>query len=524
MQPYKSYEYVIQTLATNYIEEVNIEDLHNNALNGLLKSLDPYSKYYNKAETEDRKNTWAGILDYGIGINVLYRNDYTYVSSVNTGSPAETADIRPGDKIAAIDNETIYRAFNKDVEKKLKGKENTTVELLIGRPTENGNIKKTINRAAIPNIAIPYAKLLPNGNGYIKLQHFYGNAADTLKQLITAWQKNQQNFESLVLDLRNNRGGGVKQATEIAGLFLPKQSVVYYLKKRNADFEAIETKQAPIAPSLPVIVLIDENTMSAAELVAGALQDYDRAVIMGENSFGKGLVQQTWNNGDSTSMYFTTSKYYTPLKRCLQKIDYENYHLKNEKERLEEQVYSPQKKQWFTTKNGRQFFDYSGIVPDFKLKKAAQNEYIKKVVNSFAVYDFANNYRNKNSNAPDLESFEVDETTYKEFLIFLEQPENNIELAITKEVQSIEKFISETINNEKLTDQFKQFTQQLNNSKKTIHTQNEKQLKAILNENILHRYYNLKGQYAYQFKKDDWVKMAVDLLNDEAQYQKTLGF
>lgn len=523
MQPYKSYEYIIQTLAANYIEEVNTENLHSNALKALLQSLDPYSKYYDKAETEDRKNAWAGILDYSVGINVVYRNDYTYVNSVNAGSPAEAADVRPGDKIAAINNEPIYRAFNKDIVAKLKGKENTTVELLLGRPTETESIKKVINRSAIPNIAIPYAKLLPNGNGYIKLQHFYGNAADTLKQLITDWQKGKQPFESLILDMRNNRGGGVKQATEIAGLFLPKESIVYHHKKRNANFEAVKTAIAPIAPLLPLVVLIDENSMSAAELVAGALQDYDRAVIMGENSFGKGLVQQTWYNGDSTSMYFTISKYYTPLKRCIQKIDHEGHYLKSDRERLNEQPYSPQKKQWFTTKNGRKFFDYSGIVPDVTLTKPQQNEYVKRVVSSFALYDFANAYRNNNNKAPDLETFKIDNKLYKDFIEFLELQENNIELPITKEVANIENFITQTVADNSLMQQFEQFKQSLNQAKQAIHQQNEKQLKAILSETILIRYYNLKGKYAYQFKNDDWVSEAINLLNNKKRYNEKLG-
>lgn len=528
MQPYKSYEYIMQTLSANYIEALDIEDLHNNALKELLQSLDPYSKFYDKTETEDRKNTWAGILGYSIGVNILYRNDYTYVSAVNPGSPAEAADVRPGDKIAAIDNQTIYRAFNKDVEAKLKGEENTTIELLIERQNspngETESLKKTISRAAVPNIAIPYAKLLTNGNAYIKLQHFYGNAASDLKQLINSWQNSKQNFENLILDLRNNRGGGVKQATDVAGLFLPEQSVVFYHKKRNADFEAVKTEQAPIAPSLPLIVLIDENTMSAAELVAGALQDYDRAIIVGANSFGKGLVQQTWNNGDSTSMYFTISKYFTPLKRCIQKLDYENYYLKDKKERLKKQVYGPKKKQWFTTRNGRKFFDYSGIVPDVELSKPKQNEYIKNVISSFALYDFANNYRNKNAKPPVLENFEIDETTYNEFLTFLEQPENYIALPINKEVASIENFINETVADEGLIEQLEQFKQKLNASKAIIHTKNEKQLKAILSENILHRYFNLKGQYHYQFKNDDWVSASFDLLNNKKEYQKKLGY
>jgi len=524
MQPYKSYEYIVQTLAANYIEEVEVENLHSNALKALLQSLDPYSKYYDKTETEDRKNTWAGIIDYGIGINVLYRNDFTFVSTVNAGSPAAAADVRPGDKIVAIDNKPVYRAFNKDILAKLKGKENTTVELLIDRPAETKALKKEITRSAIPNIAIPYTKLLPNGTAYIKLNHFYGNSADTLKQLIIDWQSEKENFKNLILDLRNNRGGGVIQATEIAGLFLPQQSIVYHHKKRNEDFEAVKTKEAPIAPTLPVVVLIDENTMSAAELVAGALQDYDRAIIMGENSFGKGLVQQTWNNGDSTSMYFTISKYFTPLKRCIQKVDYENYYLKDERERAKEKVYSPQKKQWFTTKNGRSFFDYSGIVPDTLLTKAKQNEYLKKIANSFAIFDFTNSYRNKNNKMPHLENFEIDDATYEEFLTFINKPNNDVELPISKELNSIEDFINETVADENLNQQFEQFKQQLNVAKQTIHKQNKQQLKALLSENILYRYYNIKGQYAYRFKNDEWVNAANRLLNNKKLYLKKLGF
>jgi len=524
MQPYNSYKYIVETLAANYIHEISIEDLHNNALKGLLKSLDPYSKYYSKAENEKRTNKWAGILDYSVGVNVLYRDNYTYVRSVNASSPAEAADVRAGDKIVAINNETIYRAYNKDVEKKLKGKDNTTVELIIERPTETKSIKKVMSRSAIPNVAIPYSKLNTNGSAYIKLKHFYGNSADTLKQLITNWQNSKQPFNSLILDLRNNSGGGVRQAKEVASLFLPEQSVVYFQKKRNMDFESVKTEQAPIAPSLPLIVLIDENTMSAAELVAGALQDYDRAVIIGENSFGKGLIQQTWKNVDTTSMYFTTSKYYTPLKRCIQKLDYEDYYLKNEKERKKKQTYSQKEKQWFTTLNGRKFSDYSGIVPDIELTKNKENAYVTKIGNSFALYDFANSYRNNNTTSPNFENFEIDDDTFKEFLDFLHQPENNVKLPIYRELADIEDFINETASDENLTQEFLQFKETLNQAKQIVYKQKEAELKALLTETILYRYHNLKGQYAFRFKNDEWVKEAFKILSNEEQYKSILGF
>lgn len=516
------YRYIVHTLSEHFVDEIDAEELQYNALHAMLNSLDPHSHFYDREETEERTRAWDGILREGIGVNILYRGGYTIIISVNQGSNAEAADLRAGDVILEVDGEEIYEAFTNDVAEKVGGEPGTEVNLKIERPGI-GQFEKKVMRGNVPNIAVPFAGMVNPEIAYIKMNHFYGNSADTVRQFAEKFTEENPDLKGLIFDLRGNNGGGVIQATDIASLFLPNESVVFYQKPRNEGFVPYKTEKDPLIPDLPVVVLIDKHTISAPELVTGALQDNDRAVVLGQPSFGKGLVQQTWNTGDSTSMFFTISRYYTPLKRCIQKLDYEDYYVDFSNKIQTPSEYKPEKKNWFTTPNGRQFFDYSGIVPDITLDEEAQDPYLQGLAVSYPIFDFANNYRNTHKTIPSARQFELEDNYYALFLKFMEKEKYDFDIPGQAKLVEMENLLKDSGMSTNLEKSFEQFKAALKKEKQTVLIDKKPKVKEMLTDLILYRYYNVTGQCEYALDNDNEIIEAIEILKDTKRYNTLLG-
>jgi len=510
------YQYIIEVLGEHFVDEIDTEELQYNALHAALKSLDPHSHFYDQAETKERTKTWDGILRSGIGINILYRGGYSVITSINDGSPAMEAGLRAGDVILEVNGEKIYEAYTSDVAEKIIGEPDTEVELFLERPAI-GKFKKTIVRGNIPNVAVPFVGMATKTIGYLKLNHFYGNAGDTMRSAITQL-KAQQNLEGIILDFRNNAGGGVLQAIDIMSLFVPKGSIVYSLKKRGSDFEDYKTEKEPIAPNIPLVILVNGSTISAPELLAGAFQDYDRAVVIGQQTFGKGLVQTTWNTGDSTSMYFTTSRYYTPLRRCIQKMDFSDHYL-GEKP----QIYQPEKKAWFTTPNGRQLYDWSGIVPDIQTELAPKNTMLSKMAQSWLFFDFVNNLRNTHETIKPARGFKLDDVYFELFIAYLKEKNYDFELPGQKLFDNFQEALDPDGNNERIKRASKAYLQILNDEKLKTILDNKEEVKRLISEAILYRYYGYKSQYELAIDSDKDIEQSIKLLLDTPKYNELLS-
>ncbi len=516
----KVFQYLITVLDENFVDEVNEEELMNTAMRAALSSLDPYSKFYDEEETKSHFQSMDGILREGIGVFMFYRDGYTVVSSINPGSPAEKNDIRVGDIILEIDGKVIWEQYVKDVQAMLEGEPGSMVKLKMNRPTK-GAYEVNIKRKNILRAIVPYSTMLNDTIAYVKLNHFWGQSADSLKTAIQKLQKKKgkkNEIKGLVLDLQNNNGGSAFQAVEIANFFLPKGKPIYYMKSRSKDFEPYKTLNEPLYPDMKLALLINDYSSSAAELLSGALQDYDRAVIVGQNSYGKGLVQQTWNLGDSTSMYFTLSRYHTPLKRCIQKMDYSKVHLGQK-----EQEYQDWQKSEYFTANKRKFRDYEGIVPDVVLPKKETADVVSAINRSYPFFDYVNYFRNTHESIAGPTNFIIEDQYFEVFIEFIKESNYNFTLKTESEFLEWEKKLKE--NNSEAN-----FTKEVNATKnafKALKLQqlfdNKNEVKKSLEYHIVSRYYNVAGEYEYLLRNSKEAIAAKSVLSKPKEYFKLLG-
>ncbi len=508
-------KYLMGVLQDNYVSEVQTEELYHNAMRAAVSSLDPYCEFYDVEETKKHYQKMQGVVKIGIGVFMFYRDGYAIVSGINAGSPAEKNDIRVGDAIVEIDGNKIYEYFIKDVDQLLQGELDTEVNLTINRPSF-GQIKKTIKRENVLRKIVPYYGMLDDSIGYIKMNHFWGMAGDSLKFAINKLDSDY-NLKGVILDLKNNNGGSVVEARRIANLFLPKDKVVFYTKARNKEFEPNITDNEPEYLDLPLTIITNEYSSSASELVAGAMQDYDRAVIVGDTTFGKGLMQHTWNIGDGTSMYFTFAKYYTPLKRCIQKLDYSKMHLGEP-----EAFYTAESKNIYQTNNNRKLKDFEAIVPDVIVEKTKKIDIVKNLEISFPIFDFVNYFRNSHKSIDDPSNFKFSDEYFELFVEFLKKENYNFSISSQGYLESFEQNLSDELK-QSLASDIQNIRKKLNAQKlKEIYI-HKKEIKESLEYLIVNRFYNLSGEFEYLTRTDPDIRKALDLISDRTKHNAILG-
>ena len=508
-------KYLMGVLQDNFVDEVQTEELYHNAMRAAVGSLDPYCAFYDVEETKKHLQKMDGVVKIGIGVYMFYRDGYAVVSSVNAGSPAEKNDIRVGDVIIDIDGRKIYRFFIKDIEELLQGELGTEVNLVINRPGY-GEMKKVIKRENVLRKIVPYFGMLNDTIGYIKMNHFWGMAGDSLQMALDKLNK-ENDLKGLILDLKNNNGGSVTEARRIANLFLPKDKVVYYVKERNKDFQPFVTEEKSLYPDLPLVIVTNEYSASASELVSGALQDYDRAVIVGDTTVGKGLMQQTWNIGDGTSMYFTFAKYYTPLKRCIQKIDYSKMHLGEP-----ETFYSEESKSLYKTKNNRQFKDFEGIVPDVLVEKQEKLDVVKNLEISFPFFDFVNTFRNSRESIENPSKYNFSDDYYELFVDFLKKEKYNFYISSQSHLETFEQNLTDELKIG-LKDDIEKIRQKLNEEKLRKVYEHKKEIKQVLEHFIVNRFYNLSGEFEYLARNDQEILTALEVIGNKREFGAILA-
>jgi len=323
------YNNLYKTLNINYIDEINPGELTNKAINNTLKNLDPYTNFYNEQQMEDARIRREG--EYGgIGVSTYYTKQGIIIANIMEGYPADKAGLKAGDIVFSVNNTNIEGFENDQLSKLLRGSPNTALKLKVDRAGKKLNFDLTLDK--IINNPVPFFEMINEDTGYIVLTKFTSDkATEGVKNAFKALK--EKGMKKLIFDLRNNPGGSLFDAVNITNLFIPKgKKVVDTRGKTKKNSRIYKTTQEPIDTEMPVVVLINDRSASASEIVSGALQDYDRAVVMGERSFGKGLVQRYFELNYGTQMKATISKYYTPSGRCIQELDYANRDLKTGKE------------------------------------------------------------------------------------------------------------------------------------------------------------------------------------------------
>jgi carboxyl-terminal processing protease len=374
-----------------YVDETNPGELMKTGIDAMLESLDPYTVYYPESRIEDARFMQTGQYG-GIGIDVESIDEKIIINEVLQGFPAASEGLKPGDEIISIDGQLLKELKPDQLDGLLKGNVGTSLSIEYRRANEQKEV--LLSRAQIKINEVPYFGMINETDGYIKLTSFTKTSSMSVRSALMSL-KSKSGAQRIVLDLRGNGGGLLREAVNIVGLFVDKGELVVSTKGKIASWNKVyETKAAPVAPDIPLIVLVDENSASASEIVSGALQDLDRAVVIGRQSFGKGLVQRTKDLVYNSKMKLTIAKYYIPSGRCIQRLDYSNK--KDGKAKaVADSLIKP-----FETRKGRPVFDGRGVDPDVLIEKSVESELLKSLKTNYVLFDYVTDYA-ANSQKPD---------------------------------------------------------------------------------------------------------------------------
>ena len=505
---------LIRELDTYYVDQIDPEQLLTVGIQAMLEELDPYTEYIPEEESDDFRMLTTG--EYaGVGALIGNRGEGNIVLMPYTGFPAQNAGIRIGDLLLKVDSVAVQKKSTSEVSELLKGPANTGVTVTVKRGEDT--LQFSLNRKKISLKNVPFYGKLDEKTGYIKLSDFTTNASAEVRNALVNLKA--QGATQIVLDLRDNPGGLINEAVEIVNLFIPKgKEVVKTIGKLQQVNYTYKTTKTPVDKEIGVIVLINERSASAAEIVAGALQDYDRAVLLGQKSFGKGLVQTTLPLSFNTQIKITTAKYYIPSGRCIQAIDY----AKSREDGSAGTVPDSLRKA-FKTANGRVVLDGAGIEPDEKVKEGSYAPISYTLVAGNHVFDFATQYFYMHPKLSSPSTFQVTEEVYADFKKFLVGKEYDYTTYTEKSVQDMEKYLAKEPYFETVKEQLEQIKAKVNHSKENDLDTHKKEIKKILSEEIVSRYYFQEGMIEASLQGDPVIELAKEYFASPARMTKALA-
>lgn len=503
---------LFKELNMNYVDETNPGDLMDNAIKNMLNDLDPYTKFYNEQDVEAERIRRTG--DYtGVGAKIRTLKDKLVVVEPYKDYPADKAGLKSGDEIIEVDGIKVD-GYEDDASNLLKGAPNSTLNVIYVRQGKKNTT--TLTRSEIEINAVPHFSMINETTGYIVLQKF--NAKASMQTEYALKDLKAQGAKSIILDLRNNPGGLLREAINIVNLFVPKGQLVVTTKSKVKKYnKTYYTKNEPVDTEIPVVVLINGRSASASEIVSGALQDLDRAVIVGARSFGKGLVQRPKKLTYGTQLKVTISRYYTPSGRCIQSLDYWNRDENGNAVRIKQENYHE-----FKTKNGRKVYDGGGVFPDEALETTKNSAITDAILNSQAIFDFATQYY-YNHQIEDINSFQFSDADFNAFKTHLKSSsfefETETEAALKKAFE-----VSKTENlNDDIQKEYNTLLQHLNETKIQAVDQNKVQLVNLLTDEIVKRYVYREGLYDYYKVNNQEIKTATQILANPNKYNKYLN-
>lgn len=507
------YTTMFKELNMLYVDEINPAELTKKSMNHMLQSLDPYTAYYDEQGIEDARIAATG--EYGgIGISVEYKNKTLVVKELLKDSPAEKANIKPGDKIIQIGEILVKDFDDKSASTLLNGSPNSLVNLVLERQKKSFEV--TVKRKKIDVSPVPYFAMIDAEVGYISFIKFTETASSEVKKAFLDLKG--QGMKKLIIDVRGNPGGLLQEAVKITNFFIPKDKTVVFTKGKIQKFnETYKTREEPIDLEMPITVLIDGKSASASEILAGALQDYDRAVVLGERSFGKGLVQQYRELSYGTQMKLTISKYYIPSGRCIQELDYTN-----RKEDGTVPKFSDTGREKFKTTNGRTVLGGGGVLPDVELKKPETTKTTEAFLKSDAFFNFATNYYYANATIAEPSKFNINESEYANLKNYIAKHQNEFETETEVSFKkAYEKAVSDHLSGN-LTKTYTETLATIQAEKLNELDKNKAEIIAKLTEEIVKRYYFIEGVYQQKAYFDSAITEAKTLLNNKSGYDKLL--
>lgn len=502
---------VYKTVNQNYVDDLNPAQLMDKAIKSMLIEIDPYTNFFNEQDVIKFKINNTGEYT-GIGAMITRKEDKLIIREPYKGFPADKAGLKAGDEIIQI-GDVVIADFKDDASQLMKGAKNTKINLKFLRQGKPMSAQLILDEVEIK--AVPFFGKIDDKTGYIVLSQFNRKASSETKEALEKLKND--GATQIVLDLRGNPGGLLNEAVNICNLFVPKGEVIVTTKSKNEKYNSTyKTTREPIDTEIPITIIVDGKSASASEIVAGALQDLDRAVVIGSRSFGKGLVQRPFDMTYGTQVKVTISKYYTPSGRCIQALDYSLKDKNGKAIRTDEKNYNA-----FKTKNGRTVYDGGGISPDVIMEETKTSTIAEALEKNDAIFNYVTNYYYKNPNLGD-KIPTIADSDLADFKAFIKKEKINIntetEIALKSMLEKAKKDNVDTA----IAAEYKALLTAVQKSEETMIDKNAREIKNLLLDEIIKRYQYKEGLYQYYIKNNAEVKKAVMLLNDKPAFSKIL--
>ena len=509
---------IMREFDMGFVDAVPATTLLNSAVRGMTTATDPYSEYLSEEAMSAFEIMTTGRYG-GVGSLIRKRGDYVIFAQPYKDSPSDRAGIKIGDKICAIDGEDMRGKGVEDISSRLKGEPESAVEVVIERNIGGGVDTLNITRKRISNPSVNYAGIIRDGVGYISHNDFIEGSYDEMRRAVEQLLATDS-LKGIILDYRSNGGGVMQEAIDIASLFIPRDSrVVSLMGRDSSSLTHFNTRYAPIAEDLPLVVLVSGSSASASEILAGALQDMDRAVVMGDRTYGKGLVQETRYVGYNNYLKYTTAKYYIPSGRCIQSRNYASMRTDGSVTSVPDSLISE-----FRTRGGRKVYDGGGILPDVEIAPEYVSRFAVTLYAMGFMEDWADRYMQRHhTDNIDVRTFSITDEDYADFCAFIADKDIPYESDTRKALKALEKALEKDLYTESLGGVVETLRSQLKDDKMSNMQTYREEIVDALNSDIVLRYAYQQGVQERMAASDKEVNEAVELILDKAKYRAILN-
>lgn len=500
---------------TYYVDEITPAKMVKTGIDAMLKSLDPYTNYIPEDDIEDFRTMTTGQYG-GIGAQVGKRNGKTIVQAAYEGFPAQKAGLLPGDEILSINGVSTEKKSNSDISKLLKGQANSVVKLMVTRYGQEQPAEINITRDKIQVNNVPYYGMLTPEIGYFQLAGFTVDAGKEARNAVAKLK--EQGAKKIVFDIRDNPGGLLNEAVNVSNIFVDRGLDVVSTKGKVTDWnKTYKSLDSPLDTQIPVVIITSNRSASASEIVSGVLQDYDRAVVVGERTFGKGLVQATRPLSYNSQLKVTTAKYYIPSGRCIQEIDYAHRAEDGTLGKVPDSLRTA-----FKTASGRTVYDGGGVAPDVEVAARQIADITRVLIQKNYLFDYATRYRSEHATIPTARQFKLSDADYQKFTQYLSGKDINYFTDAEKSLTQLTKQVKEEKHYDDVKVELEGIRRKVSTNKSNDLQRFKPEIKEILEQEIVSRYYFQKGQIEASFDDDPNILMALNVLNDTPRYTALL--
>lgn len=501
---------------TYYVDDINPSKIIKTGIDAMLQSLDPYTNYIPEDDIEDYRTMTTGHYG-GIGAVIGEKNKKIMIIMPYENYPAYQSGLKIGDEIIAIDGKDVSGKNSSEISKLLKGQPGTKIKVTINRYGKKEQQTFELIRQKIKIENLPYVGMIDNEVGYLHLTDFTQNSSKEVKDAII--ELKQKGAKKLIFDLRDNPGGQLQEAINISNLFIPKNLEVVSTKGKNQEWnKTYNSTEAPLDTEIPLVVLTSGRSASASEIVSGVIQDYDRGVLVGEKTFGKGLVQQIRSLSYNSQLKITCAKYYIPSGRCIQAIDYSHKKEDGTAGKIADSL-----KREFKTRNGRIVYDGSGLYPDVTVARPELHPITQSLITKDLIFNYATKYYYEHPKIVSPKEFKISDKEYNEFVKWLEGKDYDYITKIENDVESLVENAKKEKYYEGIKDQIEQLKQKISHNKESDLQKFKKEITQVLESEIISRYYLQKGIIEASFDNDVDILEALSILKDEKKYKQLLG-